>query len=184
MPDIQARRATFLVALALFIAACDQSAAPLNPDTRPSCDSERIVEGWIVTAGLEKTYSGDVIVNKWEARRNFSTYFALSIAYDTSEGSAPFLKIWHDYKSGEFVMRLEDYTQFRMTLSAQYAVTPGTLPAGFFEQISRRPVRIEHTSHTNKWSVFETSGLPEAIVAAKSDLDAAKRKLANGECRA
>lgn len=176
-------RANFMLALALLVAACDQPGSQLIPDARPSCESERTVEGWTVTAGREKAHSGDMDVKKWEARRNFSTHFGLRITYDTSEGPAPFLQIWHDYTSGEFVMRLEDDSHFRMKLSAQYAVSSGTLPAGVFEQISRQPVRIEHTSHTNKWTVYETRGLPEAITAAKVDLEAVGRRLIDGECR-
>lgn len=173
-----------MAALTFFLSACDQSGELLNAGARPTCDSERTVEGWTITASLERIPSSDMIASKWEVRRIYSTQFGLRVVYDTSEGAAPSLQIWHDYKSGEFVMRLEGDAHFRMRLNAQYAVSSAPLPSTVFEQISREPVRIEHTSSTNKWRVYETTGLPEAIAAAEADLEAAKSWLANGECRA
>jgi len=81
-------------------------------------------------------------------------------------------------------MRLEGDKHFRMMLDSRYAVTRGTFPDGVFELISRQPVRIEHTSHANKWSVYQTDGLPDAIAVATADLADLKRKLAAGECSA
>lgn len=166
----------------LLLSACDLSGAPLPIKAPPSCDSERMVEGWTVTAGVERARDDDSLIGKWEARRSYSTFFELRITYDTRENAEPFLQVWHDYKTGEFLMRLTERSQFRMYLDAQYAVTRGTLPPGAFDIISRRPVRIEHTSHTNKWSVYQTSGLPEAIVEAQADLEAAKQLLSAGKC--
>lgn len=183
MSNARSFRTAIILAPLLLAAACDPSVAPLAAGVQPSCESARTVEGWTVTAGVEKGPSDDVIISKWEARRLFSTHFELRVTYDTSENPEPFLQVWHDYKSGEFVMRLTDDSQFGMALDAKFAVTPGTLPSGAFELISRQPVRIEHTSHTNKWSVYETRGLPEAIGEAIVDLEAAKQLLTDGKCR-
>ena len=81
-------------------------------------------------------------------------------------------------------MRLEGDKHFRMMLDSRYAVTRGTFPDGAFELISKQPVRIEHTSHTNKWSVYQTDDLPEAIAAATAELAGLNQKLAAGECSA
>ncbi len=170
-------------AAALLIASCEELEEKLLTDARPSCDSERIVDGWAVAAGVGKASSGDALINKWEARRNFSAHFGLRISYDTSEGPAPFLQIWHDYKSGEFVMRLADGSHFRLMLRDQYAVSSAPMSASVFEDVSRYALRIEHTSNTNKWSVYKTTGLPEAIAAAQADLDSAKRRLSDRDCR-
>ena len=183
MPNARSFRAAIILAPLLLAAACDPSVAPSATGGQSSCEGARTVEGWAVTAGLEKGPTDEIIISRWEARRLFSTHFELRVTYDTSENSEPFLQVWHDYKSGEFVMRLTDNSQFGMALDAQFAVTPGTLPPGAFELISRQPVRIEHTSHTNKWSVYETSGLPEAIGEAIVDLEAAKQLLTEGKCR-
>ena len=170
-------------AAALLIASCEELEEKLLTDARPLCDSERIVEGWAVTASVGKTASDSEIYNKWEVRRNFSAHFGLRISYDTSDGPAPFLQIWHDYKSGDFVMRLADGSHFRLMLRDQYAVSSAPMPESVFEDVSRYALRIEHTSNTNKWSVYRTTGLPEAIAAAHADLDSAKRRLSDGDCR-
>lgn len=183
MQMIIGMRSALLTAAAISIAACDQVNMPASM-TKPTCASERAVEGWTVTASLEKSPSGDALLNKWEAKRNYSTFFGLRITFDTSVSAAPFLQVWHDYKTGEFLMRFEDFTHFRLQLDARYAVSYGVLPDAAFKEISRRPVRIEHTSHTNKWTVYTTDGLPEAIAAAIADLDSMKQRLTAGECKA
>lgn len=168
-------------AFASSLAGCDQISLASDKGSLPACEIEEAVETWAVAARLEKTEGGE-IAEFWEARRNFSTFFGLRVTYDSKADPAPSLLIWHDYKSGEFVMRLDDNAHFRMLLDARYAVTSGTLPPGVFELISRKPVRIEHTSHTNKWSVYETDGLPAAIAAATAALGSLKKRSADGEC--
>lgn len=173
-------RAGVVVALALGVAACDD----VGLSALPSCDTERAVAGWTVSAGLEQSEPGGALINKWEARRNFSTHFGIRIAYDTSKRPEPYLKIWHNYKAGDFTMRLQDGAHLTTRLRANYAVTSTALRPVDFDYLKSQPVRIEHTSHTNKWSVYETDGLPEAIAAGEADLAEAKQRLADRGCAA
>lgn len=55
--------------------ACDQINERMLSASLPSCESQREVAGWDVTAGLEKTNGSDVPINKWKVSRDFSTFF-------------------------------------------------------------------------------------------------------------
>ena len=178
------RRVGLAVTVALCVTGCDEVSLSALPGMLPACDSTREVEGWTVTAGLEKVVSGDMFVQKWEARRNFSTHFGIRITYDTSERPAPHLQIWHNYKTGDFTMRLEDGAQLTTRLNANYAITSTALRPVDFKYLKSQPVRIEHTTHAGKWRVYQTDGLPEAIAAGETDLATANQKLTNRECKA
>lgn len=178
------RAVTLAVIAALCVTACDNVDLSALPGSLPACDSAREVEGWTVTAGLEKTSSETVFVQKWEARRNYSTHFGIRITYDTGERPEPYLQIWHNYKTGGFAMPLADGAQLTTRLNANYAVTPTVLRPIDFDYLKSQPVRIEHTTHDGKWRVYETDGLPEAIAAGETDLAEANRKLTDRECAA
>ena len=172
----------FLCSVFLGAVACDEIGEQLDSVLLPSCDNQRETAGWKVISGLAKDSSGELVVSKWEAAKNFGSFFGIRITFDTSQGQSPFLKIWHDYKSGDFTMVFPDGSRLSTRLDANYAVSTTPLPSNYADTLARTPVRIEHTSHDRKWKVYQTNGLPEAIAAGKTDLEHAKKKLNDKEC--
>lgn len=182
MKKKQLRLLVVASALAIGTTACDLFDTQIFPGSRPSCDSQREVAGWIVTSGLDQDESGELVISKWEAKRDFNTFFGIRITYNTSDSPIPYLQIWHSYKSGDFKMRLPDGTELTTRLAANYAISKTTLRQVDVEALRNQPVRVEHTSHDGKWRVYQTDGLPEAIAAGEADLALAKRKLNDKEC--
>lgn len=174
--------AVLLSAVVLGIVGCDEISDRISSMSLPGCDGQREVAGWEVTSGLEKTSASDFLISKWEASRDYSTFFGIRITYDTSQSPTPQLKIWQDYKSGNFTMRFPDGSQLTTSLNANYASTTVSLREIDVITLGSEPIRIEHTSHTGKWEVYQTDGLPTAIAAGKADLELAKEKLSNKEC--
>ncbi len=176
------RRLAAALCIAFFgVSACDREGASW---ALSSCDSTRVINDWIVTAGLERETGGEAIFAQWEARRNYATNFGLRLTYDTGSRPEPFLQIWHNYKNGAFQMVLPDGSFFNTPLNSNYAVTEMALSPAVIEFLSTQPVRIEHTSPEGKWLIYRTDGLPEAISGAKADLRAAQEKLDNRKCSA
>lgn len=164
--------------------ACDQANFERLPGFAPACTSEREIDGWIVGSSLAREDSGGGVISKWEASRDFSTHFGIRIAYDTSFGPTPFLKIWHNYKSGDFSMNMPDGSTLSTRLSANYATSTTPMRESDIESLRTAPVKVEHTNHEGKWTVYETTGLPEAMKAGEDDLALQKQRLDKGECTA
>lgn len=184
MRKVHSSRTTVAGVAAICLGGCDAINTLTDQETPAPCASARRLEGWEVSASVARDPSSELLVKRWETEQRFSTWFAVSFVLDTAEGPQPFLLIRHDYKSGEFVLRLKEKTHLRIPLKAQFAVSAGPLPPDVLDEIKDHPMQIEHTDHTGKWSVYQTTGLPEAIKAAEFDLETAKQKFAAGECSA
>ena len=176
--------AAIITASLLGLTACDELREWTASTSLPGCDSQREVAGWNVTTGLARTDSSKLVSSKWKASRDFSTFFGIRIVQDTSKGPAPYLEVWHDYKAGTFIMHLGDGARLSAELDGNFAVTTARLREIDAVTLGARPVRIEHISHDSNWKVYQTTGLPDAIAAAKEDLGLARKKLEGKECAA
>ena len=162
--------------------SCDEIGERISSMSLPGCDSQRTVAGWQVTSGLNRTGDDHFIISKWEASRDFSTFFGVRMTYNTSQSPTPYLRIWHDYKSGDVTIRFPEGAQLSTSLNARYATTTISIDEIYAEAFSRHVLQIEHTSHAGKWQVHQTNGLPKAIAAAKADLEIAKKNLDEKNC--
>ncbi|MAW80901.1 MAG: hypothetical protein CMI63_11740 [Parvularcula sp.] len=178
--DIKAKhRSMPAAAFAVIFSLSTYAAAQSN-----ECASEEAVAGWATTASLAPDESGDFLVGRWETRRDYSTHFGLRVAYDSSDGAAPVLKIWHNYKRGSFTMRLPDGRSFAVPVSANYAVTQANTPPEVIAYLRAAPMRIEFTTAGGKWKKYRTDGLPHAILAAEDALQRLKDEQGEEKCGA
>lgn len=177
MMTMNRRRLTAASVICVAFAASGEAAAQ-----KPLCKSARSVAGWSVTASLTIAETGDLLVSQWEASRNFDTHFGLRVMYDTSDSPDPKLKIWHNYKSGDFTMRLPDGRSFTVPVSSNFAVTQANTPAEVISYLREAPVRIEYTAAAGNWSKYRTEGLPDAIAAAEEELALLKEKQGAKTC--
>lgn len=185
--DINLNRRRLVAAFGAFgvaIAAKGSAAAQLPAIFRPPCTSERGLAGWKVTAGVAKSSAAGLMIGKWEASRQFSADFGFRVALDTSEGADPFLLVWHNYKRGDFTMRLPDGTSFSAILKSANALTQLNVPPQIIAALRAAPVGIEHTSAGGKWDRYKTDGLPGAIVACEADLATLREQLDDRKCAA
>ena len=176
--------ATVLAVSTLGILGCEEVGDHIETLSLPKCSSERDVSGWTVTTALDKDSTGEFLISKWEVSRNFDAFFGIRIAYDTSYSPIPYLKVWHDYKSGNFAIRFPDGAQLVTPLDADYAISTVRLRSQDADTLAAQPVRIEHTSHTGKWNAYQTEGLPEAMSATKQDLEITTKSFDEGNCKA
>ncbi|MEZ5894008.1 MAG: hypothetical protein R3C58_12810 [Parvularculaceae bacterium] len=175
------------VAASIFCAADATSGGALAqklPWLLPSCDSERGVSGWIVTASLVEEKSSRLIISKWEASHDYSSDFGLSISYDTSDSTIPSVLVHHNHRGGDFTMRLHGGASFTAPLSANYSVTQLSVPQEVIDNLRAAPLFVEYYNSGDKWNRYETVGLPQAIIAAEADLALAKERLGRKECKA
>ncbi len=168
----------------LGIVGCEELGDRIKTMSLPDCKSERDVAGWNVSTGLDKDSTGEFLISKWEVSRDYDSFFGIRVAYDTSYSPIPYLKVWHDYKSGNFAIRFPDGAQLVTPLDASYPVSTVRLRTQDADSLAAQPVRIEHTSHTGKWKVYHTVGLPDAMSATKQDLEIITKKYTDENCAA
>ncbi len=172
----------FLGLLSLGLVACDELSDRIDSISLPKCGSERDIGGWTVTTGLDQDTTGEYLISKWEASRNFDAFFGLRVTYDSSYSPIPYLQVWHDYKSGNFAIHFPDGAQLNTPLDANFAVSTIRLRARDVDALAAQPIRVEHTSHTGKWNVYKTEGLPEALAASGDDLENTTKSFNDGNC--
>lgn len=182
--NLKMNRRRLVAAASAFAAACGGAGAQTLPWLLPSCDSEREVSGWTVTAGLVEDRSSRLLISKWEAAHDYTADFGLSVSYDTSDSTVPSLLVRHNHRGGDFTTRLPNGASFTAPLSANYSVTQLSVPPEVIDHFRTAPLVVEYYNPGGKWNRYETKGLPEAIAAAEADLAAAKERLNGKQCKA
>ena len=175
-------RLSAIFGIAAFSAACEQIEEIVEARSLPKCESQQTIEDWNVVTSLHSDESGEYVIRKWETSKNYSTFFGLRVIYDSSKSPVPSLGIWHDYKSGDFVMWFSDRSVLRTTLDSKFALTTLSLRDIDVETLGSKSVRIEHTAQDGTWSVYETDGLPAALKQAQSEVETALARHSNKEC--
>ncbi len=166
------------------VAPTTRAGAQTGDMAAPPCESEREVSGWRVKASLVEWPDLEEAVGLWECVKQYSPAFSLIVAFDASQSPTPDLYVLHKYRGGTLVLRAPDQTGYPFPLDAKVAESQVNLSEDAIATLAKAPLTFEFSAPGEPLNQYDTAGLPEAISAARKDLEKLNDGYNNWTCEA